>query len=95
MSARRRRADERGAKMSTRVRLATTPVDDDVRERACTCSSLMTADDVAELLGMSKDWIYTEVRAGRIPHVRLGRYVRFRLEAIEDWIRASECATIA
>lgn len=53
-------------------------------------SKLLEADDVAEMLGMSKDWIYGEVRAGRIPHVRLGRYVRFRAEAIEDWIRESE-----
>lgn len=51
---------------------------------------LLDADSVAKMLGMSKDWIYAEVRADRIPHVRLGRYVRFRQEAIEDWIRERE-----
>lgn len=51
---------------------------------------LLDADAVALMLGMSKDWIYSEVRAGRIPHVKLGRYVRFRRDAIEDWIRESE-----
>lgn len=45
-------------------------------------SSLLTADQVAADLGVSKDWIYSEVRAGRIPHVRLGRSVRFRAAAI-------------
>lgn len=56
----------------------------------CARGKLLEAEDVAEMLGMSKDWIYGEVRADRIPHVRLGRYVRFREEAIEDWIRSCE-----
>jgi excisionase family DNA binding protein len=50
----------------------------------------MTADEVAERLGMSRDWVYAEVRAGRIPHVRLGRYVRFRESSIADWVREIE-----
>lgn len=48
--------------------------------------SLLTADDVAAMLGMGTDWIYAQVRADRIPHVRLGRYVRFRAESVEKWI---------
>jgi len=51
---------------------------------------LIEADDVADMLGMSRDWVYAEVRADRIPHVKLGRYVRFRAEAIEDWILERE-----
>jgi excisionase family DNA binding protein len=51
---------------------------------------LLDADAVAEMVGMSKDWIYAEARADRIPHVKLGRYTRFRREAIEDWIRQAE-----
>ena len=58
-------------------------------------SKLLEAEDVAAMLGMSKDWIYNEVRADRIPHVKLGRYVRFRPEAIEDWIRECERGKIA
>jgi excisionase family DNA binding protein len=51
---------------------------------------LLTADDVAAMLGMGTDWIYAQVRAGRIPHVRLGRYVRFRAESIDRWLRDIE-----
>ena len=40
--------------------------------------------------GMGTDWVYAEVRANRIPHVRLGRYVRFRAESIDRWIRGLE-----
>lgn len=47
---------------------------------------LLTAQDVAERLGVSKDWVWAQARAGAIPHIRLGRYRRFRAEAIEAWI---------
>jgi excisionase family DNA binding protein len=57
-------------------------------------ASLLHADDVAALLGVSKAWVYAEVRAGRMPHVKLGRYVRFRRESIEDWLCGLESATV-
>jgi excisionase family DNA binding protein len=52
--------------------------------------SLLSADDVAALLGMTKDWIYTETWAGRIPHVALGRYYRYRRESIDAWLQEIE-----
>jgi excisionase family DNA binding protein len=58
-------------------------------------SSLLTADQVAADLGVSKDWVYAEVRAGRIPHVRLGRNVRFRAAAIDEWICRIESGTMS
>lgn len=47
---------------------------------------LPTVDDVAERLGVTKDWVWAQARAGRIPHVQLSRYRRFREEAIEQWL---------
>lgn len=41
-------------------------------------------------MGMSADWVYREVRAGRLPHIRLGRCVRFRRDSIDAWLDASE-----
>ncbi|MGH2879881.1 MAG: helix-turn-helix domain-containing protein [Solirubrobacteraceae bacterium] len=52
--------------------------------------SLLFADDVAALVGMTKDWVYAETRAGRIPHVTLGRYYRYRPESIEAWLSQIE-----
>jgi excisionase family DNA binding protein len=52
--------------------------------------ALLTAEEVAERLRVTKCWIYTEVRAGRLPHIRLGRYVRFRASAIDSWIEQIE-----
>src|SRR5947209_9976952 len=47
---------------------------------------LLTAEEVAERLGMRTDWVWAQARAGRIPHVRLGRYRRFRESALEAWL---------
>jgi excisionase family DNA binding protein len=51
---------------------------------------LLTVDEVAERLGMTKEWVWKQARSGRIPHVKLGRYRRFREEAIEQWLRELE-----
>lgn len=51
---------------------------------------LLEAEDVANYLGVRTDWVYREVRAGRLPHIRLGRAVRFRSESIEAWIDSRE-----
>ena len=47
---------------------------------------LMTSDEIAERLGMKTEWVWAQARAGRIPHVRLGRYRRFRESAVEAWL---------
>ncbi len=52
--------------------------------------SLLTASDVAKLLGVPKSWVYEQSRAGRIPTVPLGRYRRYRREAIEAWLEDLE-----
>lgn len=51
---------------------------------------LLTAEQVAEMLGVPKTWIYEQSRKGLIPTVTLGRYRRFRREAIEAWIEGQE-----
>jgi excisionase family DNA binding protein len=53
-------------------------------------SNLLTVDEVAERLNVTKDWVWAQVRAGRIPHVPLGRYRRFREEALDAWIQDLE-----
>ena len=51
---------------------------------------LLTAHEVADLIGMTPDWVYAQSRAGKIPTIRLGRYYRYRRESIEEWWRALE-----
>ncbi len=52
--------------------------------------ALLTADEVAALLQVTKAWVYAETRAKRIPHVPLGRYVRYRRSAVIAWITELE-----
>ena len=51
---------------------------------------LLTAAYVAQLLGVPTSWVYDQARSGRIPTVTLGRYRRFRRQAIEAWIKSLE-----
>jgi excisionase family DNA binding protein len=51
---------------------------------------LLTAEDVAEILGVPKSWVYAASRRGELPTVTLGRYRRYRPEAIEQWITEQE-----
>jgi excisionase family DNA binding protein len=51
---------------------------------------LLTADELAERLGMKTEWVWAQARAGQIPHVRLGRYRRFRESAVDAWLRELE-----
>jgi excisionase family DNA binding protein len=51
---------------------------------------LLTAEQVAEMFAVKVSWVREQTRKGRIPHLKLGRYVRYRREAIEEWIRDNE-----
>jgi excisionase family DNA binding protein len=51
---------------------------------------LLTAEEVAEIIGMRVDYVYALSRRGQIPHLRFGRTLRFRAEAIEAWLGAAE-----
>jgi excisionase family DNA binding protein len=53
-------------------------------------TSLLTARDVADLLGVPASWVYEQSRQARIPTVTLGRYRRYRREAIEAWVAQLE-----
>jgi excisionase family DNA binding protein len=61
-------------------------------ETTGTTDSLMTAREVARLLGVPTSWVYEQSRLGRIPTVTLGRYRRYRLQAIEAWVEELEAA---
>lgn len=46
---------------------------------------LLTAEDVAARWQVAKAQVYRQAREGRLPSVKIGRYYRFRLSAIEDF----------
>jgi len=50
--------------------------------------ALVDAAEAGRLLSVPASWVLAEARADRIPHVRLGRYVRFSAPDLEDWWQA-------
>ena len=60
--------------------------DEDERE-------LIDAGEVAQMLGMTVDWVYEQSRRGRIPTITLGRFRRYRRAAIEAWLLSIERAS--
>ena len=47
---------------------------------------LLTAEPTAQWLGIPKATLYDKVRNDEIPHVRMGRLIRFDREQIERFI---------
>jgi excisionase family DNA binding protein len=56
---------------------------------------LLTAEQLAARWQVPKSHVYRLTREGRIPTVRLGRYYRYRLAAVEAWERQSEALVVA
>jgi excisionase family DNA binding protein len=48
---------------------------------------LLDANQAAELLNVKPGWVLEEARHDRIPHIRLGKYVRFDSDALVAWAR--------
>lgn len=54
---------------------------------------LLTVEDVAALLKVSKSWVYEHTRARgtpkseRLPYIKVGKYVRFEARALRAFIQ--------
>jgi excisionase family DNA binding protein len=48
---------------------------------------LLTAGEVAQLLAVPESWVREATRAGRLPHLTLGRYRRYFRPAIKAWLQ--------
>lgn len=67
------------------VRIMTEPQRHQQQERGSgtDLEKLLTAKQLALQLNVPESWVRTEQRAGRIPAVRLGKYVRFRRAEVD------------
>lgn len=50
-----------------------------------TGSRLLTADDLASRWQVPKSHVYRLTREGQLPTVKLGRYCRYTLDAVEQF----------
>jgi excisionase family DNA binding protein len=58
-------------------------------------NALLTAGQVAELLNVPESWVREHTRSGLLPHVVLGRYRRYRADAVITWIEEQEAGGAA
>lgn len=63
-----------------------------IDNRTATASSadkLLTVEDLCEYLVVSKDYVYDEVRHGRLHASRIARQLRFRLADVIAFVEAN------
>lgn len=48
---------------------------------------LLDMDEACELLRCKKDWLYDQVRAKKIPGLKIGRKIYFLEEDLATWLR--------
>lgn len=58
------------------------------REQIERIEGAMTAEKLAELMGVSKVTVFKMAKAGRIPSFRVGTYVRFDPRSVAKWLRS-------
>lgn len=46
----------------------------------------LNIDELAEWLGITKEWIYDAKAGQQIPYVQFGRQLRFHVPTIKEWI---------
>lgn len=51
--------------------------------------SLLTVEQVCELLQVDKQWLYKECQRGRFPHLKLNRQTRFRPAEVQAYLDGS------
>jgi excisionase family DNA binding protein len=56
---------------------------------------LVGVRDVAAQTGLPTSWIYAQTAAGTIPHLKVGKYVRFRMSEVEAWLEAHRRGQVA
>ena len=52
-------------------------------------SEVMTIQDLATYLKVSKSTLYKLVREGKVPSQKVGKHWRFHKEAIDEWLKPS------
>ena len=61
-------------------------------------NDLLTVDEVATLLKVSRSWVYEHSRSkktaksDRLPHIKIGKYVRFDARAVRTFLQR-KCRT--
>ena len=61
-------------------------VNSDASTKSALSEPLLDAIDAATLLSVKPSWVYEAVRSGRLPHLKVGRHIRFLRSDLEAWV---------
>lgn len=53
---------------------------------------LLTAKEAAVLLSVRVSWVYEATRDGRLPHIHVGRHIRYIKTDLETWVNEQRAA---
>jgi excisionase family DNA binding protein len=57
-------------------------------EPTATASDLMTPAEAAAYLRVRPSWVYEAARGRRLPHIKVGRHLRFLQADLDAWLIA-------
>lgn len=49
---------------------------------------LVSVEEIAKILSVPPSWVYRMTAREEIPHIHVGRYVRFYVHEVMEWIRS-------
>jgi excisionase family DNA binding protein len=55
-------------------------------------SRWLSVQEIAVHLGASRDTVYRWIEDRKLPAHRLGRFWKFKLEEVDEWVRAGKAA---
>lgn len=72
-----------------------TEIADLVTDKTLFCTKeVLTTDEVARYMGISKSYLYKLTSRGEIPHYKpLGKVCYFNRREIEEWLQSNRCAS--
>lgn len=57
-------------------------------------STVLTIDDLADYLKISKSTLYKLAQEGALPGQKIGRHWRFHRDAVDQWLRMDSAPTV-
>jgi excisionase family DNA binding protein len=82
-------ANRRGPENRSSAAVSPKPAEQDHTGVAEYLLELLTVDEIAAALRVSRSWVYERVRKrgrDKMPHIKIGKYLRFRLNEVRNWV---------
>ncbi len=50
--------------------------------------TLVGIDKIEEITGLPRSWLYSASAAGRVPHYKIGKYLKFSPSEVQRWLES-------